>query len=181
MTEKEYQSEIQKLNLKQLKRFWNKKQPGWDAGKVFEYSIIRAFELDGATVTYPYCVSNSAGVFEQIDGAIHLDNLSVLVESKNYGKKKALDIEPLAKLQVRLLRRPASVIGCIFSTSCFTWPAQLLVDTLEPKTILLWDKEDIEDCFKNGHFVKVLLEKYRCAIERGDHFFKPVALKKIKI
>ncbi len=178
MTEKEYQKEIQLLNLKQLQKFWNKKQPRWDVGKVFEYSLIRAFELDGATVSYPYCVSNSAGVIEQIDGAIHLDNLSVLVESKNYGGK-ALDIEPLAKLQVRLLRRPATVIGCIFSTSGYTWPAQLLVDTLEPKTILLWDKEDIEDCFKDGCFVNVLLEKYRFAVERGDHYYKPL-LKKIK-
>lgn len=180
MTEKEYQSQIQKLNLNQLRKFWNKKHSGWEAGKVFEYSLIRAFELDGATVTYPYHVSNSAGIIEQIDGAIHLDNLNVLVESKNYGSK-TLNIEPIAKLQVRLLRRPASVIGCVFSSSGFTWPAQMLVETLEPKTILLWDKEDIEDCFKDGHFVSVLFEKYRYAIERGDHYYKPVSIKKIKI
>lgn len=178
MTEKEYQNEIQLLNLEQLQKFWDKKRAGWEAGKVFEYSLIRAFELDGATVSYPYCVSNSAGVIEQIDGAIHLNNLSVLVESKNHGSNP-IDIEPIAKLQVRLLRRPASVIGCVFSSTSFTWPAQLLVETLEPKTILLWDKVDIEDCFKDGHFVEVLLEKYRYAVERGDHFYKP-SLKKIK-
>lgn len=30
--------------------------PGWDAGKAFEYLIVRAFEIEGAEVRYPYLV-----------------------------------------------------------------------------------------------------------------------------
>jgi hypothetical protein len=28
--------------------------PGWEPGRAFEYLVLRAFELDGADVKYPY-------------------------------------------------------------------------------------------------------------------------------
>ena len=55
MTEEEYRQAIQLLNWKGLKQLWQVIQqklapPGWAAGKPFEYAVLRAFELDGATV-----------------------------------------------------------------------------------------------------------------------------------
>ena len=169
MTAEEYKKTIQAMDWQQLSKFWRMKAPpGWEKGKAFEYSIIRAFEIEGADyVRYPY----NNGREEQIDGTIYVDSLCILVESKNYSKQK-ITIEPLAKLQVRLLRRPSSVIGCVFSTTDYTWPVQVLVETLEPKTILLWDKEDIAYCFKNRCFIETLKLKYRQVVECANHYFK---------
>jgi len=168
----EYKSQIRCKDWSLLYSFWQKRRTsGWDKGKALEYSILRAFELEGADVAYPYEVSDSLGVFEQIDGVIYVDNLCIIAESKDYSNYN-LDIEPIAKLQVRLLRRPATVIGCVFSSTGFTWPAQTLIETLEPRTILLWDKEDIEYCFKNRCFIKALRKKFRQVVETGNHYYK---------
>jgi hypothetical protein len=45
--------------------------PSWDAGKAFEYLIIRAFQLDGAEVKYPYSVRLLGEELEQVDGVIY--------------------------------------------------------------------------------------------------------------
>jgi hypothetical protein len=42
--------------------------PGWPAGKALEYLIVRAFELDGANVRWPYDTRIDGEVVEQIDG-----------------------------------------------------------------------------------------------------------------
>ena len=57
--------------------------PDWDSGKAFEYLILRAFELEGASVQYPYRISMQDEIVEQIDGAIHADGISAIVESKD--------------------------------------------------------------------------------------------------
>ena len=48
-----------------------------------EYLVIRAFEVEGAPVTYPYTVFVGGTVVEQIDGAVYTDGLSCLVECKD--------------------------------------------------------------------------------------------------
>ena len=105
---------------------------------------------------------------EQIDGVIYIDGLSFLVESKDYAATN-IDIEPLAKLQVRLKRRPSPVVGCLFTASDFTWPAQALIETLMPHTILLWNKADIDYCFEHHCFIKGLRLKYKSVIEDCNH------------
>ena len=170
---------IHDMEWDKLVQTWNKREQQeikdtWGQGKFFEYAIIRAFETEGAQVRYPYIVhSHHIGidgnkVLEQIDGAIYVNGLSVIVESKDY-KKKSIDIEPLAKLQVRLRRRPSPVIGCLFSASDMTWTAQALIETLMPHTILFWSKRDIEYCFENHCFVEGLQLKYKSVIEDGNH------------
>lgn len=181
MTEKEYQTAIQQYEWDELKEMWHKRHDNnfpkeWKKGKFFEYAILRAFELEGAKVLYPYNVDYPqtviAGeeVVEQIDGVIYTDNLCVIAESKDYSRKN-IDIEPLAKLQVRLKRRPATVIGCLFTASDFTWPALALIETLMPYTILLWNNSDIEYCFENRKFLEGLKLKYRNMIEKCNHMF----------
>lgn len=179
MTEKEKQQVIQNMGWDELVSAWNTRKDidilfAWGQGKFFEYAIIRAFEIEGAQVRYPYNVSfppfyiEKERIEEQIDGAIYVDGLSVIAESKDYSEVN-IDIEPLAKLQVRLRRRPSQVIGCLFSATDFTWPAQALIETLMPHTILLWNKNDIEFCFKHHCFVKGLQVKFKSVIEEANH------------
>lgn len=179
MTDKQMKQTIHEMEWDDLVAKWKRRkdkdiEDAWGQGKFFEYAIIRAFEIEGAQVRYPYIVhSHHIGiegnkVLEQIDGAIYVDGLSVIVESKDY-KKKNIDIEPLAKLQVRLRRRPSQVIGCLFCDSDMTWPAQMLIESLMPHTILFWSKRDVEYCFTNHCFVEGLKLKYRAVIEYGNH------------
>lgn len=190
MTDKQMKQTIRKMGWDDLVAKWRRRnekdiKDAWGQGKFFEYAIIRAFEIEGAQVRYPYSVhSHHIGiegneVLEQIDGAIYVDGLSVIVESKDY-KNKNIDIEPLAKLQVRLRRRPSPVIGCLFCASDMTWPAQALIETLMPHTILFWSKRDIEYCFENKHFVEGLHEKYKSVIEDGNHMLDLSAYAQIK-
>jgi hypothetical protein len=53
-----------------------------------------AFELDpdeSATVRYPYEVRLFGEKVEEIDGAVHLQGLSCLVESKDWGKNVEIE------------------------------------------------------------------------------------------
>lgn len=177
MTAKEYQEAIRKLEWDDLLQIWRHRNESpniekWGKGKFFEYAILRAFELEGAEVRYPYNVPTPNAIkgntiVEQIDGVIYVDGLTILAESKDY--QANVDIEPLAKLQVRLIRRPSPVIGCLFCASDFTWPTQVLIETLMPYTILLWTNDDIEYCLQNKSFVKGLKMKYRGVVEDGNH------------
>jgi hypothetical protein len=93
----------------ELRSLWDsierRNTPNWDVGKAFEYLVIRAFELDGAEVRYPYNVRLFEEEIEQIDGAIHISGLSCLVESKDFADKK-VDIAPVAKLRINFYAVP---------------------------------------------------------------------------
>lgn len=170
-TTEQYKIKIQKNQREDLLRLWAKilanKTPGWPSGKAFEFLILRAFELEGATIRWPYSVAMFGQNVEQIDGAIHFDDLSisVLTEFKDYNKN--LNIEPIAKLRNQLLRRPSNAIGSVFSTEGFTEPALILSQFSAPQTILLWEQNHIEFCLQKGCFKDGLLKKYRHAIEEG--------------
>lgn len=140
-TAAQYEAMIQSLQWDDLRSLWQKiKQrntPEWGSGKAFEYLVIRAFQLDGAQVRYSYSVRFGEGEeVEQIDGAVHYSGLSCLVESKDFDQRN-VNIEPIAKLRNQLLRRPASVVGLVFSCTGFTNPAIMLSRFLSPQTILL--------------------------------------------
>jgi hypothetical protein len=59
-TEAGYRQRISTYQSTELLALWDAiklgKTPGWDPGKVFEYLILRAFELEGVAVTYPFTV-----------------------------------------------------------------------------------------------------------------------------
>jgi hypothetical protein len=192
MTEDDYKDAIKKLDWDDLKKLWYERrdnpelQKQWKKGKFFEYAILRAFEIEGAEVKYPFsvpyplAVDDGKEIVEQIDGIIYEDGLTVLAESKDYEDDK-IDIEPLAKLQVRLKRRPMPVIGCIFTATGFTLPAQILIESLMPHTILLWNYNDIKYCFDNHCFREGLRSKYRNVIEEANHMFNLSALAQMQL
>ena len=140
---------------------------GWEKGIVFEFLILRAFEIGGADVTYPYGVFNNDGVqIEQIDGVVYFKHLSCLIECKNYDEKSPIDFSPLVKMRSQLLRRPSSTIGSFFSVSGFTEPAVILAGYLAPQTILLWESSEIYHVLTNNCICNALIEKYKKYIEK---------------
>ena len=63
-------------------------------------------------------------IVEQIDGAVHTNGLSCLIECKDQAGN--VNIDPIAKLRNQLLRRPPAVCGILFSTSGFTEATEIL-------------------------------------------------------
>ncbi|MEA5485452.1 MULTISPECIES: restriction endonuclease [Pseudanabaena] len=169
-TAAEYESIIKSLQWDGLRSLWyeiaKRDTPSWESGKAFEYLVIRAFELDGAEVRYPYKVRLFEEEIEQIDGAVHIAGFSCLVESKDFTEKK-VDIAPIAKLRNQLLRRPIATVGLVFSRTGFTDPARTLSRFLSPQAILLWDGDEIEYALDNEKLCELLILKYRVCIEDG--------------
>ena len=165
-----YEQRIRTYDWQQLNELWqaiiNKNTQDWGKGKALEYLIVRAFELSGATVRYPYSVYEDDGQqIEQIDGVIYYNHLSCILECKD--QAKPVNFEPIAKLRSQLMRRGTTTLGCIFSMSSFTDPAVTLMKTLAPQVILLWYPEEITLCLAEQDIIKALIHKYHYYIERG--------------
>lgn len=142
-------------------------------GTEFEYLICRAFELEGATVEYPFTVTVHGATSEQIDGVISLGDFHCLLECKN--QIESVDFEPFTKLRSRLQRRPSSAIGAIFTTSSFTKPAMILNQFLHPQTILMWEKEEIYGALELGYLIEGLRLKYSHCVKNGLSNFNILA------
>lgn len=173
--ESEYKDAIKSYdNHDALLRLWKQKKKGeidgtkWPEGKLFEYIMLRAFELEGAEITYPYTVNFHEDVVEQIDGAIKIDSHYILVECKDYSKEK-INIDPIAKLRNQLLRRHSSVFGMFFSASGYTDPVEDLIKFMAPQMIILWNIDDIDYCMEYGKFVDCFYWKYKYAVERCEY------------
>jgi hypothetical protein len=168
-TSQEYVTRIEQLDWVGLHTLWDEivkgRTDGWDSGKAFEHLVLRAFALDDADVRWPYHVKLPSGVDEQIDGAVHFQGFSCLVESKD--TKDSIDINPIAKMRNQLMRRPAGVLGLIFSRSGFTPPAIALAHHLSPQTILLWPGTEVEHVLNEKAICRFLVEKYRESVEQG--------------
>jgi hypothetical protein len=168
-TEIDYQQRIAAYDYPQLLTLWEGIQtgetPGWDAGKAFEYLVIRAFELEDAAVTYPFSVRLGGTVVEQIDGAIYSDGLACLIECKDQDGNIAID--PVAKLRNQMLRRPAGVIGLVFSTAGFTDATKILARYSANQAILLWNGLDVQYALGHQQMRVGLIKKYRYCIERA--------------
>lgn len=160
---REYKSH--KALLKLWRQITEKNTPSWDDGKAFEYLILRAFEIEGADICWPFRVKLDDQVVEQIDGVVYAAELDCIVEAKDW--TKSTPVEPIAKLRNQLLRRPAGVIGSVFSTSSFTAPAKTLARFLAPQTLLLWEPEDIAFALSRRAMIESLRRKYRYAVEQG--------------
>lgn len=111
----DYQKRVEALDREALVEMWRAIQrqntPEWESGKAFEYLTLRAFQLEGADVVYPYSVRFGGEEVEQIDGFIYADSLSCLIECKD--QQGNVNIEPIAKMRNQLMRRHASTIGGI--------------------------------------------------------------------
>jgi len=170
-TDKDYISAISKMGRQELIQLWKNRRKKevksfWEPGKALEYILLRAFELEDATVRWPYNVrmsNDDNNIVEQIDGSIQFEYFYILVECKDY--EKAVNIEPFAKMRNQLMRRPSTVIGCIFSTNGFSDPALALSKFVAPQTILLWEGDEFEYCLEHCCFIKGLKKKFSMATE----------------
>lgn len=167
-------------NHYELTKMWNTRRDEddedvWPKGKLMEYMIIRAFELEShpdkpVFVSYPYGVrEEDIGnmELEQIDGAVHVLGLHAIIECKDF-KDNSIEIEPLVKLRFRLQARHSTAFGIFFSCTNMTKPAEYWINFMAPQLIIFWDREDIEYCLKNKCFVDCLETKYRVAIDKRD-------------
>ena len=165
-----YQKRIARFQHRDLLRLWQAIQKGntrgWEAGRAFEYLVLRAFELEGAEVRWPYRVELGGEEVDQIDGVIYSDGLACLIECKDSAEK--MNIEPIAKMRNQLLRRPAATLGMVFSRGGFTEPAQTLTQFIAPQTILLWNGFEVEFALRRKYMRPGLMEKYRYCIENGN-------------
>jgi hypothetical protein len=163
-----YREKIAQYEQAELLALWEAIEagdtPDWEPGKAFEYFILRAFELEGAEVCYPYRVSIEKEL-EQIDGVIYADGIACLIEVKD--QQEHVNFEPVAKLRSQLLRRPAMVIGSVFSRSGFTYSCITLTKYTAPQTILLWNGKEIDYAFKNHSMRWALKTKYHYCVEYG--------------
>jgi hypothetical protein len=165
----DHAARIRLLDWDGLRDLWDRMghgpAPGWPPGKAFEYLILRAFELDGATVRWPFEVTVHDSVIEQIDGAVYAGCLSCLVEAKD--STAQVDVAVLAKLRAQLARRPAGIVGVVFSRMGFTRSAFVLAGYFAPQTVLLWTGEEVEECLRQESMAVTLLAKYRECVEQG--------------
>ncbi|MGD0091879.1 MAG: hypothetical protein ABSE73_18345 [Planctomycetota bacterium] len=177
-TEEENKEHIRKYHragLKVLlKQIQSRSTPGWDDGKAFEYLVLRAFELERAEVAWPYKVTigeltstASARILEEIDGFVWARGIPLLVESKDREEKE--DIEAIAKLRNKLLRRTGQLVGAVFTSNIqgFTEPAKFLAQFLAPQVILLWTGDEVEFALKNKCFIRGLQRKYKASLMKG--------------
>jgi hypothetical protein len=157
-----YKSQAQGMSWDDVRSLWQHISngnpiPNWNAGKALEHLVVRAFELSGLRVEYPYDVPPGGRILEQIDGLVYLGEIPFLIECKD---KDSVDIAAIAKLQSQLLRRPPATMGAVFVSGGFTSPALILADLAVPYRILLWSSGDIELGLEGGDFHTVLRKKY---------------------
>jgi hypothetical protein len=165
----EYEARIGAMDWDTLRTLWNaivqRTTPYREPGKAFEYLVLRAFQLDGAHVRWPYLVQLFGEDVEEIDGAVHCAGLSCLVESKDLAERVA--IAPIAKLRNQLLRRPEATVGLVFSRMGFTDSARLLAHFALPQALLLWGGAEIEYALERRQIVDLLVAKHRMCVEEG--------------
>jgi hypothetical protein len=158
----EYEKKISEYGWDALLSLWKqiedrKSDSEWGAGRAYEYLILRAFQLDGLKVRWPYNV----GGLEQIDGVVYSDGIAFLIECKDH--VEPVNIEPIAKLNHQLSRRPPNAMGIVFSYSGFTDSAVRLT----PPRILLWQGDEVSYAIRKRYMRGGLMEKYCHCIENG--------------
>lgn len=173
-SEEEYRERVREYDHAVLLEVWQAilagDTPGWEAGKAFEYIILRAFELEGAEVSWPYRVHLDGEEIEQIDGVIYADGLACLVEAKDY--RTAVKVEVIAKLRNQLLRRPSLAIVAVFARAGFSESASTLARFFAPQTILLWHGDEFDYGLRERVLKKGLIAKFRHAVEYGFPDYK---------
>lgn len=172
-SEKRLITNIRSYDWGKLKKFWSQikigNTSGWASGKALEYMLVRAFDLEGAEVVYPY--NNTVHIAkEQFDGYIFVKELGAgfLIECKDWNDKVTFD--ELAKLHGRLTYRMPSTYGIFLSKMGFTPSSVELMFMMHPHNILLWSFDEIDECFKNHKFMKALKYKYQYAMITANPF-----------
>lgn len=170
-SEKKLMKRVQRYDWAKLESFWqrikNKKTSKWSSGKALEYMLVRAFDLSGAEVVYPYN-NNVLTAQEQFDGFVFVKELGAgfLIECKDWQVNVPFD--ELAKLHGRLSYRTSSTYGIFLSRTGFTASAVEMMYMMHPHNILLWSFNEIDECFKNHKFLEALKYKYQYAMVTAD-------------
>ncbi len=170
-TATDYEQKIVQADYATLRRLWRAIEAGttlrqgWEPGKAIEYLVLRAFQLEGADIRWPYQVVLAGNPVEQLDGALYVDGLDCLVECKDWAEP--VHIEPIAKLRNQLLRRPSPTVGLVFSRHGYTQPALLLAQFTLPQTILLWTGAEVALALAERRMREGLRLKYRRCVEEG--------------
>ncbi|MFP2930856.1 restriction endonuclease [Pyxidicoccus sp. 3LG] len=138
---------------------------GWPSGKALEYLLLRAFQLEGAEVTWPYEVRKDGALLEQIDGAVYFDGLSCLIEARDW--QASLDFLVIAQMKARLLRRPRMTLGAVFATGTFTEASVQMAEFVPPPDVLLWNGDEISWAIEHGTLREGMRRKLRYAVENG--------------
>ncbi len=129
----DYRALAEGWDERRVVNIWNKIKsepktpvPGWPPGRAFDYLVIRAFEIGGLRVQYPYEVTypQKFGTLEQIDGVVYLGERAFLVESKDLSEAAA--IEAFAKLRLRLEGRPPGTMGILLARRILRFPLRSL-------------------------------------------------------
>lgn len=172
-TNNDFRSRVSQLDHAGLLQLWQAIETGtaldWAPGKALEFLVLRAFELEGADVRWPYSVSLYEEEIEQIDGVVYTGGISCLIECKDTAQRT--NVEPIAKMRNQLLRRPAAAIGAIVSVKGFTEAAEILARFLAPQTILLWNGNELAFALRNHMLCRALDAKYRYCVETGKPDF----------
>lgn len=170
----EHVARIRELDWAGLRALWMRIKaghtPGWPAGKAFEHLVLRAFELDGAEVAWPFLVHVAGEPIEELDGAVYAGKYSCLIEAKD--SSEPANVTALAKLRTQLARRPADVLGLFFSRSGYTEAAYALAGYFAPQTVLLWTGSDLDYVMQSEAILDPLISKYRLSVERGMSYLK---------
>jgi hypothetical protein len=161
---------IMAAQLAELVGYWDdirggKGVAGLAPGKGFELVVLRAFQREGAEISLPFEVKEDGMVVEQIDGAIHSEHLACLVEAKDTAK--TVDFDAIAKLAVRLSRRPPTALGVVFSRSGFTAPAKIAARYSHPRSVLLWSGIEFDLALRGERLMDGPRLKYQRAVEFG--------------
>jgi hypothetical protein len=168
----ELEREARSWSRGDLVRIWERikaGQPivGWPAGKAFEYLVVRAFDLEGARVIWPFQVTypQKFGTMEQVDGVAYLGDRAFLLESKSLSEPAAM--EEVARLRMRLESRPPGTMGVLFSAQDFTLPTEVFTQFATPLNVLLWGSGDLDVALGTGSMVRGLGAKLAHATESG--------------
>ncbi|QSQ24247.1 hypothetical protein JY651_04585 [Pyxidicoccus parkwayensis] len=165
-----YRAQVLALDGPGVRRMWQvvcagDNLVGWPPGRALEYLILRAFQLEGAEVTWPYEVRRNGLLLEQIDGAVYFDGLACLVEAKAWSTP--LDFSAIAKMKTQLLRRPTMTLGAVFLLGRVSDAALTLNQLLPPPNVQVWDGDELAWAMERGALREGLKRKLRHAIEQG--------------
>jgi hypothetical protein len=182
VSEVENKEKIAALDWAGLIELWKRIErrstaPDWPSGRAFEYLILRAFELDGAEITWPFSIREGKNTLEQMDGVIYVHGLALICEAKDY--ESDLNFEPIARLKHKLSRRPPGTIAACFASRGFTEEALRLTQKSSPQDVLLWYGSEVAAALVNKKMSEYLLAKYRHMVEYAVPDFKVDAYAKV--
>lgn len=139
------------------------------AGHVFERWVVEAFRQGDCDVEPAFEVAghDDSTQIEQIDGLIYDGWSAFLIESK-FTPKSRVDFGDIARLRLRVERRPTETMGLLFAPFSYTVPARHSVRELRPIRVLMFDRQDLDVAIETSDLLRVVRVKWKFAVKYGD-------------